>query len=272
MTNQVSVIISVYNRIDYLKLVLAGFERQTFENFEILIADDGSDKNFVEEIRKISGKFFFPVIHLLQEDKGFRKNRILNKAIVSASTEYLIFIDGDCIPHREFVREHFHYKNKLTCNTGRRVNLSDKISRQLTPVRVYEGYLEKNFWLIYDGLFGKSSYVEKGFYFRNNYLRKIFNKKKRGLLGCNFSIYKDDMLKINGFDERYEAPSIGEDSDVQYRLELSGIEIKSLNNVAVQYHLYHKLQERLQINIDLFEDIKKSCVAFTPFGISRQVI
>ncbi len=272
MTDQASVIISVYNRIDYLKMVLAGFERQSFKNFEIIVADDGSDKNVVEEIRSFSGKFFFPVIHLWQEDKGFRKNRILNKAIVSASSEYLIFIDGDSIPHCEFVREHLNYKREYTCNTGRRVNLSEKITKQLTPEKVREGYLEKNFMLIGDGIFGKSYDVEKGFYFRNNFLRKFFNKKKRGLLGCNFSIHKDDMLKINGFDERYETPSIGEDSDVQYRLELSGIKIKSINNIAVQYHLYHKRQERLQVNLDLFKDVKKNGIAFTPFGISRQVI
>ena len=73
------------------------------------------------------------------------------------------------------------------------------------------------------------------------------------------------MLAINGFDERYEAPSIGEDSDVQFRLELNGVKVKSLNFIAVQYHLNHKYQERLQKNLDLFEEVKKSHLAFTPF-------
>jgi len=79
-------------------------------------------------------------------------------------------------------------------------------------------------------------------------------------------------MRINGFDERYEAPSIGEDSDVQYRLELNGIKIKSLNNIAVQYHLYHKLQERLKVNLELFEKVKESGLAFTQFGIEKQSI
>ena len=77
------------------------------------------------------------------------------------------------------------------------------------------------------------------------------------------------MLDINGFDERYEAPSIGEDSDVEFRLELNGVKVKSLNHIAVQYHLYHKLQERLQKNLDLFEIIKKSNLTFTPFGLKK---
>ncbi|MGB5530184.1 MAG: galactosyltransferase-related protein, partial [Ignavibacteriaceae bacterium] len=154
--------------------------------------------------------------------------------------------------------------------TGRRVNLSQKITNQLSEKNVREGYFEKNFLtLIKDGLFGESVDVEKGLYLKNKLLLKFFNRKSRGLLGCNFSLFKDDLLKINGFDERYEAPSIGEDSDVQYRLELSGVKIKSINHAAVQYHLYHKLQERVPRNLELFEEVKKNGRAFTPNGLKK---
>ena len=112
--------------------------------------------------------------------------------------------------------------------------------------------------------------VERGFYIKNKFVRKLLNRKKRGLLGCNFSLHKKDMLAVNGFDERYELPSIGEDSDVQYRLELLNVEIVSLGNIAVQYHLYHKLQERPQKNLDLFAEVKKKRLFFTPFGIKKQ--
>ena len=78
------------------------------------------------------------------------------------------------------------------------------------------------------------------------------------------------MLAINGFDERYEAPSIGEDSDVQYRLELNGVNIISVNHIAVQYHLYHELQERPQKNLDLFKKVKEKKLAFTNFGIEKK--
>jgi glycosyltransferase involved in cell wall biosynthesis len=266
----VSVIISVYNKFNYLQLVLAGFERQSFKEFEIIIADDGSGNEFVDKLKAVSSKFPFHLKHISQEDKGFRKNKILNKAIVAAESDYLIFIDGDCVPHAEFVREHLNYKQKNTCLTGRRVNLSEKYTNKLTPELIKKGYLEKStFSLTMDGFFGESNYVEKGFYVKSNLLRNILNKKIRGLLGCNFSVYKDDIMKINGFDERYEAPSIGEDSDIQYRLELTGTKIKSLNNIAVQYHLYHKLQERPQKNLDLFNAVKKSGLSFTPFGIKQ---
>ncbi|MCL5028706.1 MAG: glycosyltransferase [Bacteroidetes bacterium] len=266
-----SVILAFYNRIDCLKLVLGGFERQSFKNFEIIIADDGSSPEVVNEVEILSANLPFPVTHLWQEDKGFRKNKILNRAIASANSDFLIFVDADCIPHSEFVNEHFQYRQKEKCFTGRRVNLSERITNLLTPQKIKDGFLEKKkLLLICDGILGKSIDVEKGFYFRNDFLRKYFNKKKRGLLGCNFSILKEDFLKINGFDERYEAPSIGEDSDVEYRLSLCGVEVKSLNNIAVQYHLYHQLQERSQKNLILFDEIKKSGIHFTPFGIQHE--
>jgi glycosyltransferase involved in cell wall biosynthesis len=265
-----SVIISFYQKIEYLNLVLAGFERQTERDFEIIIADDGSNSSVVNQIEELSRAISFPVLHVWHEDRGFRKNKILNRAVVSSNSDYLIFIDGDCVPHFRFVEEHLKSSNREICSTGRRVNLSQKFTDKLREEKVQKGYLEKNINLmVFDGLFGKSNYVEKGFYVKNNFLRKIFNKKKRGLLGCNFSLFKEDMLSINGFDERYEAPSIGEDSDIQFRLELNGVKIKPLNNIAVQYHLYHKLQPRLQKNLDLYNKIKSEKFTFTKFGIKK---
>src|SRR3972149_7146210 len=265
-----SVIISFYNRIDYLRFVLAGFERQTFRNFEIIIADDSSKNEVVREIETLSERISFPLIHLWHEDKGFRKNKILNRAITAAASDYLLFIDGDCVPHRNFVEEHLNAAFEKICFTGRRVNLSEKFTKKLNKDKVRNGYLENSLHLmVVDGLFGKSDYVERGFYVENKFLRHFLNKKKRGLLGCNFSLFKKDVLEINGFDERYQFPSIGEDSDVQYRLELNNVNIKSLNNIAVQYHLYHQLQERTRENLDLFAKIKESGLSYTPFGIIK---
>ncbi len=268
----VSIIISFYNKIDYLKLILAGFERQTFKSFEIIIADDGSGQKVINEIELLSRRLPYKFSHVWQEDKGFRKNKILNKCIAISNSDYIIFIDGDCIPHSEFVKEHFINRRKQLCLTGRRVNLSKKYTASLNAENVKEGLIEKEtIKIIFDGIWGESFDVEKGFYFKKKFLRKYFNKKNRGLLGCNFSIHKEDILKINGFDERYEAPSIGEDTDIQFRLELIGIRIKSLNNMAVQYHLYHIMQERPQKNLELFNWIKKSGEYFTPYGISKNI-
>ena len=265
-----TVIISFYQKLDYLKLLLAGFSVQTESDFEVIIADDGSDAAVVEDIRKITSSYPFPIVHVWHEDIGFRKNRILNRAIAAARSEYIIFVDGDCVPHPRFVEEHLKNAVLGKVLTGRRVNMSQKMTDLLTPDDVKAGILQTQFWrLVLDGIMGDSTYVEKGLYISNEWLAGMFNRKKRGLIGCNFSLHKTALLEVNGFDERYEAPSIGEDSDIQFRLELAGKEICSINHLAVQYHLYHKLQERAQVNLDLFELVKKERTAFTPFGIKR---
>jgi len=265
-----SVIAAFYNNINYLKLVLEGFERQTEKDFEFIIADDGSKAEVVKEIEQIASNYSFRIKHVWHPDQGFRKNKILNQSILASSSDFLIFIDADCVPHSKFVEEHLKEKQNNIVLTGRRVNLSQKLTNLLTEDIIKEGFLETNHLrMIEDAIFGKSNYVEKGFYFTNRFIRNLFNKKSRGLLGCNFSLLKKDIFAINGFDERYEAPSVGEDSDVEFRLTLNGMKVKSLNHIAVQYHLYHKLQERLQKNLDLFEEVKRSDIAFTPFGLKK---
>ncbi len=158
-----TVIAAFYNKIDYLRIVLAGFERQSEKDFEFIVADDGSKQEIVKELESLSKAIPFPLIHIWQEDKGFRKNKILNKAITTAHSNYIIFIDADCIPHSRFVEEHISYSEKGSCLTGRRVNLSKKYTQILSPKKIKDGLIEKNnFTLIKDGLFGESFYVEKG--------------------------------------------------------------------------------------------------------------
>jgi len=221
-------------------------------------------------VKKNISKYSFPIKHIWQEDKGFRKNKILNKAILKSETDYLIFIDCDCIPHKAFVEGHINKAEQNILLTGRRVNLSQKITNQLTEENVLNGFFNNHsLKLIIDGLFGNSIDIEKGFYFKSKFLLNYLNRKNRGILGCNFSLFKEDIVKVNGFDERYQAPSIGEDSDLQFRLELLGVKVRSINHVAVQYHLFHKLQERHPQNLQLFEETKKSKISFTPFGLKN---
>lgn len=138
-----TVIAAFYNKIDYLRLVLAGFERQSEKDFEFIVADDGSKQEIIKELESLSKGIPFPLIHIWQEDKGFRKNKILNKAITTANSNYIIFIDADCIPHSRFVEEHISYSEKGSCLTGRRVNLSHKYTQIFSPEKVREELIEK---------------------------------------------------------------------------------------------------------------------------------
>ena len=102
-----TVIIAFYYKINFLELVLAGYEQQTVKDFQIIIADDGSPDNIVKKVEKIINNSPLSITFISQKKKGFGKNRIFNKAIAKAKGKHLIFSDGDCIPHKSFVEEHF---------------------------------------------------------------------------------------------------------------------------------------------------------------------
>lgn len=266
-----SVIISIYNKFDFFERVLAGFEKQSIQDFEVILADDGSHEQTVEAIRRYQQQASITLRHLWHEDKGFRKTRIMNKAVVAAAADYLIFVDGDCIPHPRFVEEHLAHASPGVVACGRRANLSQKLSDWLTAEKIRGGALEKAFSLklLADSITGKSRDAEKAIYIRNSPLKPLFPQKFRGLLGCNFSLYKKDLLDINGFDERYEAPAAGEDTDPEYRLGWAGKKFISVKNYAIQYHLYHKLLPRPEQSQQVLAQVLKEQQAYTPYGIRQ---
>ncbi|NND80648.1 MAG: glycosyltransferase, partial [Maribacter sp.] len=100
----VSVIISTYNKPKWLEKVLWGFNCQTYKDFEVIIADDGSGPETKELIDMMRGKVGYRIDHVWQEDEGFQKCRILNLAILACTTDYIIMTDGDCIPREDFVQ------------------------------------------------------------------------------------------------------------------------------------------------------------------------
>ncbi len=268
---RVTLIISFYNQIDYLKRILASLERQSIQDFEVIIADDGSRPDVVLEIQQLGRTAPLTIQHIWHEDLGFRKTRILNRAIIASRSDYLIFIDGDCIPHPRFVEEHFRNREAKTVLAGRRANLSPKFINLLTEENIRSGILERGFErkLFLDGIFGKSTHVLKGVFFESPALRTYLNRKEAGLLGCNFSIHKSDLLEVNGFDERYQAPAVGEDTDLGVRLKWNRIKLKTVKNIAVQYHFDHPKLERPQVNFDIFEKVLQERRAYTPYGIVR---
>jgi glycosyltransferase involved in cell wall biosynthesis len=268
----VAVSIAFYNNTKVLDLTLAALSRQTFKNFEILLCDDGSKPEAVAHVQSQLEQLSIPAKHLWHEDKGFRKNRIMNWGIHHCDTEYMIYIDQDCLPHPEFVREHWENRQEHVVLCGRRMDLTPWVSQKLTPEKVREGFIEKNlWWMIPTGLYMKDNNGGKGLYFKSEVLRKWANQKQRGIVGCNFSLYREDLLRINGFDFRYEGAGTGEDSDIEYRLRLLGVEMRPFINTAVQYHVWHKLLNRPNVNEEIFAEVQKEHVAETRFGLREQL-
>ena len=270
-----SLVISVYDKSDELELIFTALSVQSFTDFEVIIAEDGMNENMNKLINDWKYKKLFPVKHLTQQDKGFRKNKILNESIRRAATDYLIFFDGDCIPHPDFVKEHFENRRSNSVLCGRRVNLTKSASEKINANSILNKEYSrlKLYRIIYSSLNrDKNDFnfnIEEGFIIRNSLLRKLFTNEDEHILGCNFSVHKALLEKINGFDENYEGPGLGEDSDIEYRLRLAGAEFRSVRNLAVQYHLYHPKTKEDEKNMKYFTEVKQSKNYFCKNGLVK---
>jgi glycosyltransferase involved in cell wall biosynthesis len=267
---ELSLIIAVYNRADVLRFVLAACARQSFEDFEVIIADDGSGEEVREVVSEWEKTCNIPVIHVWHEDIGWRKNKILNDAIRASRSEYLVFIDGDCLPAREFLSDHAREREPKRILIGRRVEMSQRWSRSLTIDKISSGRFERiGLAEVIDGIRGKALRLEDGVRIRSPFIRKVLLRRSSQILGSNFSVYKKDLVEINGFDEDYDGPGHGEDSDVQYRLSLIGVKEKSLRNLAVQFHVYHPRTEPSARSAMRFKETKASMEPRCQHGLVR---
>ena len=238
------------------------------------MADDGSREDVVARLEELMARQPFPVTHLWQEDCGFRKNRMLNKAVVQSRTEYLIFLDGDCIPHRKFVEEHCKARREGFVVAGRRVDLPAVLSEGMSVGKVASpGFERKLVWpLLYAGIVRGEKHMENCIRITSPTLRRWFIRQRyEGILGCNFSMYKSDLLKANGFDERYVNPGTGEDTDLEDRLVRLGIRPLVMNHYATVYHKKHRrLDIHNEANRILYEENTRNRVGRTPYGIVRE--
>jgi GT2 family glycosyltransferase len=206
-----------------------------------VISEDGEFdgmKNFLQSYSHPN-----PIVHLTQPDIGWRKNQALNNAIRKASGEYLIFIDGDCVLHHKFIENHVRYASKDHIVAGKRIKLgpaySDHFRKNIDSLLDLEKQvLKKGRDLKKDG----AKFYEEGIYVNPNGLFGFIPRirKMSQLKGCNMSFHRETIEKINGFDEDYILPAIGEDIDLTWRFKGLGYRLFSVRNLAVQYHLYHK--------------------------------
>ena len=104
VAERISVIVATYNRPDALDAVLRSLAHQSDTDFEVLVADDGSTQPTKELIESWRPRFNSRLHHVWHVDDGFRLAEIRNRAILAASGDYCIFLDGDCIARTDFRR------------------------------------------------------------------------------------------------------------------------------------------------------------------------
>ena len=268
---KLSVIITTYNSEDWLQKVLAGYSVQTELDFEIVIADDGSTEKTKAVIESFQNQFKFPIVHVWQEDNGFQKCKILNKAILGTKSDYLLFTDGDCIPRKDFVAQHLKNKEEGYFLSGGYFKLPMEISKTISLENIKSQQCFSISWLLKNGV-SKSFKLSK--------LTKIqlfatfmnwLTPTKRTFNGHNTSCFKKDLLAVNGFNE--EMRYGGLDREVGERLFNFGILSKQIRYSAVCLHLDHKrgyaTSETWTKNNAIRNFNKKHNVTFIENGLSK---
>lgn len=233
----ISVVVSTYNRPDALKAVVEACFMQDDKNFEIIIADDGSTANTRETVQALAARSPVPLKHVWQPDEGFRAAMARNRGTLAATGNYIIFLDGDCVPQRDFIARHRRLAQPGFLVSGSRILLS--------PALTHKALLEK-IDLPAMGLLDKLRYRLRGD--MNKLLQLLFRLPDAGrerksfswrrIKSCNLAVWRADLEKVNGFDESF----VGwghEDSDLVLRLFHAGVRRKDGAFATEVLHLWH---------------------------------
>jgi glycosyltransferase involved in cell wall biosynthesis len=236
--NSVSVIVATYQQPGLLRRCLLALGLQSCADFELLIADDGSDARTRAVIAEAPPIGNCAITHVWQADRGFRKTAILNRAILRAQGDYLVFLDGDCLAHPDFVREHIanaargHYLN------GSLIRLGRALSDCVNEAAIRSGEAFRAAWLARHGRRLDRRYLRLAL---DHDLRRLLNRRtptRLYWLGSNASCFRDDAVAVNGFDTRFGYGF--EDGDFGARLERFGVTPRTVRWTANALHLWHE--------------------------------
>jgi glycosyltransferase involved in cell wall biosynthesis len=268
---RVAVILTTYNQPLWLEKVLWGYAAQTMQDFELLIADDGSDAATASIVEQQRAAFGARLRHLWQEDRGFRKCEILNKAIAATDADYIIFSDGDCIPRADFVAAHVRLARPRRFLSGGVIWLPPLLSTQITREDIVSGRLADAAWLSANGWHGG-----------RRRLRLVRSRAAATLLdgvtptpatlnGHNASVWREALLEANGFDA--DMGYGGLDRALGERLTNLGVRGRRIRFRALCFHLHHerpyRLPEVVQRNREIRARIRRQHLTRARVGIAE---
>lgn len=235
---KVALLISTYNWIEALDKVLQSTQLQSVLPQEILIADDGSKEDTGILIEKWKAQSKIPIYHFWHEDQGFRKTIIMNKAVSATKAEYIIQIDGDIIIHPRFIEDHLNEKQHGFFLNGSR-SLINKENTELILNK-------KELHISEIGKEVKNKINATRFPWMANFFRKDAFKSNN-VKGCNFSFWREDFIKVNGYNNKISGWG-HEDIELAARLNNLGIKQRRLKMRAICYHLHHDFFDRKNEN------------------------
>jgi glycosyltransferase involved in cell wall biosynthesis len=267
-----SAIMSTYNQPAWLEKVIWGFAAQSHRDFELIVADDGSGDETRQTIDRLRTETGLTIRHVWHEDGGFRKCAILNRAIVEAQSDYLVFTDGDCIPRHDFLAQHARFAEPGYMLSGGAVRLPMQLSHVIKRDDILTGRAHHIAWLRSHGMPLSPKLFKLTAMPRLATLLDRITTTKPTWNGGNASTWKENLLRVNGLDERMEYG--GEDRELGERLIHLGLHSKSLRYRAVCVHLDHARgyvrEEALARNREIRRQTRHTHAVWTAHGIVKQ--
>jgi len=235
-------IVLTYNRSDALLQVLDALAPQCDERHEVIIADDGSIKEEVDALKRMMPSFNCPVTHVWHADTGFTASRARNLAASKSSADYFVFLDGDCIPNPHFVASHSALMEPGFFVNGSRVLLSKNLTEKVLGGGIEIGQVGWREWLRWR-LSGDANKLVHLLDWPAAPWRRQSHFYWKKIRSCNFGVWHDDFLTVNGFDESFQGWG-HEDADIVLRLHNAGVHRKNGFCATEVYHLWHRENSR----------------------------
>ena len=242
----ITLVVNTFNQPEYLARVLAALPRQMSDSDQVVLADDGSEAPTKEVFKQWSSKQKFHTAHVWQKNEGFRRARILNLAIAASRSDYIVFLDGDTVPHPRFIADHRATAKRGFFAQGHRALVEQKAAEWFGKGDFYP---ERRRAILQNQISGLKNSFRWPFA-----IRKI-KGHLRGIRGCNLGIWRDDLVRVNGYNEAFTGWG-REDSELAVRLMNNGIQRLDLRGRALCFHLWHPPASRagLPANDTLLED------------------
>lgn len=237
-----SVIVTTFNRPDALRAVLEGLAAQTCRDFECIVADDGSGPETRVVVEAMQPRFDTGRLkHVWQEHKGFRAAAIRNRAIETSAGEWVICLDGDCVPRARFIEGHLRAARVDAITRGSRVLCSEKLTRDvlasgaalhtLTDAELRDRHSK-----------GDVNRVDAAAGGWRDAMRSLSGVLRlegwKSVRTCNMLAPRSAIDAVSGFDERYEGWGY-EDSDLVIRLMRHGLHVRRGPADTAVLHLWH---------------------------------
>lgn len=234
----ISFVVLTYNRSDALLQVLHSLATQCDAQHEIVVADDGSTAACIDSWVGQLPTLSCPVKHVWHPDKGFTASRARNLGAINSTGDYLVFLDGDCIPCGHFVKAHEALARTGFFVNGNRVLFSEALTHQVLAGHVDVQSATWLDWLKWR-LRGDVNKLAQLVYWpaAPGRAQRAFRWKK--IRSCNFAVWKADFVTVNGFDETFEGWG-HEDADLVLRLHHAGLQRCNGFLGTEVYHLWHR--------------------------------